>query len=148
MFKILSTYICWKKYTKCNIWRVAVRPSYICRTHGSWRLTFCLRCVFSNWLVLLRLSDQWFLFSICLMRATLFCSVFLLLTSESSYVTRPLVPPEHWRGLLCLQNTGEASCASRTLARPPVPPEHWRGLLCLQNTGEQINCGVNIFAST
>ena len=29
MFKILSTYICWKKYIKCNIWRVAVRPSYI-----------------------------------------------------------------------------------------------------------------------
>jgi hypothetical protein len=29
MFKILSTYICWKKYIKCNIWRLAVRPSYI-----------------------------------------------------------------------------------------------------------------------
>jgi len=29
MFKILSTYICWKKYIKCNIWRVVVRPSYI-----------------------------------------------------------------------------------------------------------------------
>jgi len=30
MFKILSTYICWKKkYIKCNIWRVAVRPFYI-----------------------------------------------------------------------------------------------------------------------
>jgi hypothetical protein len=29
MFKILSTYSCWKKYTKCNIWRVAVCPSYI-----------------------------------------------------------------------------------------------------------------------
>jgi hypothetical protein len=29
MFKILSTYICWKKYIKWNIWRVAVRPSYI-----------------------------------------------------------------------------------------------------------------------
>jgi hypothetical protein len=29
MFKILSTYICWKKNIKCNIWRVAVRPSYI-----------------------------------------------------------------------------------------------------------------------
>jgi hypothetical protein len=29
MFKILSTYSCWKKYIKCNIWRVAVRPSYI-----------------------------------------------------------------------------------------------------------------------
>ena len=29
MFKILRTYICWKKYIKCNIWRVAVRPSYI-----------------------------------------------------------------------------------------------------------------------
>ena len=29
MFKILSTYICWKKYIKCNIWRVAVRTSYI-----------------------------------------------------------------------------------------------------------------------
>ena len=29
MFKILSTYICCKKYIKCNIWRVAVRPSYI-----------------------------------------------------------------------------------------------------------------------
>jgi hypothetical protein len=29
MFKILSTYNCWKKYIKCNIWRVAVRPSYI-----------------------------------------------------------------------------------------------------------------------
>jgi hypothetical protein len=29
MFKIVSTYICWKKYIKCNIWRVAVRPSYI-----------------------------------------------------------------------------------------------------------------------
>jgi hypothetical protein len=29
MFKILSTYICWKKYIKCKIWRVAVRPSYI-----------------------------------------------------------------------------------------------------------------------
>jgi hypothetical protein len=28
MFKILSTYSC-KKYIKCNIWRVAVRPSYI-----------------------------------------------------------------------------------------------------------------------
>jgi len=26
---VLSTYICWKKYIKCNIWRVAVRPSYI-----------------------------------------------------------------------------------------------------------------------
>jgi len=25
MFKILSTYSCWKKYVKCNIWRVAVR---------------------------------------------------------------------------------------------------------------------------
>jgi len=30
MFKILSTYICGKKkYIKCNIWRAAVRPSYI-----------------------------------------------------------------------------------------------------------------------
>jgi hypothetical protein len=29
MFKLLSTYICWTKYMKCNIWRVAVRPSYI-----------------------------------------------------------------------------------------------------------------------
>jgi hypothetical protein len=29
MFKILSTYICWEKCIKCNIWRVAVRPSYI-----------------------------------------------------------------------------------------------------------------------
>ena len=29
MFKILSTYSCCKKYIKCNIWRVAVRPSYI-----------------------------------------------------------------------------------------------------------------------
>ena len=29
MFKRLSTYICRKKYMKCNIWRVAVRPSYI-----------------------------------------------------------------------------------------------------------------------
>jgi hypothetical protein len=29
MFKILSTYGCWKKYIKCNIWWVAVRPSYI-----------------------------------------------------------------------------------------------------------------------
>jgi capsule polysaccharide modification protein KpsS len=29
MFKILSTYICWKKYIKCNIWRVSVRLSYI-----------------------------------------------------------------------------------------------------------------------
>ena len=29
MFKILSTYICRKKYIKCNIWRVAIRPSYI-----------------------------------------------------------------------------------------------------------------------
>jgi len=29
MFKILSTYIYRKKYIKCNIWRVAVRPSYI-----------------------------------------------------------------------------------------------------------------------
>jgi len=28
MFKILGTYICWKKYIKCNIWRVAVRLSY------------------------------------------------------------------------------------------------------------------------
>jgi len=29
MFKMLSTYICGKKYKKCNIRRVAVRPSYI-----------------------------------------------------------------------------------------------------------------------
>ena len=29
MFKILSTYTCWKKYIKCNIWRVALRLSYI-----------------------------------------------------------------------------------------------------------------------
>jgi hypothetical protein len=29
MFKILSAYICLKKYIKCNIWRVAIRPSYI-----------------------------------------------------------------------------------------------------------------------
>jgi hypothetical protein len=29
MFKILITYICWKKYIRYNIWRVAVRPSYI-----------------------------------------------------------------------------------------------------------------------
>jgi len=29
MFKILSIYSCWKKYIKCNIWRAAVRPSYI-----------------------------------------------------------------------------------------------------------------------
>jgi len=29
MFKIISTYICWKIYIKCNIWRVVVRPSYI-----------------------------------------------------------------------------------------------------------------------
>jgi hypothetical protein len=29
MFKILNTYICLKKYIKCNIWRVAVCPSYI-----------------------------------------------------------------------------------------------------------------------
>jgi hypothetical protein len=29
MFKILSTYICIKISIKCNIWRVAVRPSYI-----------------------------------------------------------------------------------------------------------------------
>jgi len=27
--KILSTYICSKIYIKCNIWRVAVRPSHI-----------------------------------------------------------------------------------------------------------------------
>jgi hypothetical protein len=29
MFKILSTYSCSRKYIKCNIWRVAVHPSYI-----------------------------------------------------------------------------------------------------------------------
>ena len=29
MFKILSIYSCWKKYIKCNIWKVVVRPSYI-----------------------------------------------------------------------------------------------------------------------
>jgi hypothetical protein len=29
MFKILSTYSCWKKYIQCNIWRVAICPSYI-----------------------------------------------------------------------------------------------------------------------
>jgi hypothetical protein len=29
MFKILSTYIFLKKYIKCNIWRVEVRPSCI-----------------------------------------------------------------------------------------------------------------------
>jgi hypothetical protein len=29
MFKILNTYSCWKKNIKCNIWRVAVRLSYI-----------------------------------------------------------------------------------------------------------------------
>jgi hypothetical protein len=29
MFRILSTYICLKKYIKCNFWRVAIRPSYI-----------------------------------------------------------------------------------------------------------------------
>jgi hypothetical protein len=31
MFKILSTYISWKKkkYIKCNIWRVTVHPSYV-----------------------------------------------------------------------------------------------------------------------
>jgi hypothetical protein len=29
MFKIRSAYICWKKYIKCNIWRIAVRPSYV-----------------------------------------------------------------------------------------------------------------------
>jgi hypothetical protein len=29
MFKILNTYSCWKKYIKCNIWRVAVRSSFI-----------------------------------------------------------------------------------------------------------------------
>jgi len=29
LFKILSTYVCRKKYIKCNIWRVAVRPSYM-----------------------------------------------------------------------------------------------------------------------
>jgi hypothetical protein len=29
MFKLLNTYICLKKYIKCNIWRVALRPSYI-----------------------------------------------------------------------------------------------------------------------
>jgi hypothetical protein len=29
MFKILSTYICLKKYIKCNIWRVEERPSHI-----------------------------------------------------------------------------------------------------------------------
>ena len=29
IFKILSTYICWRKYIKCNIWRVVVHPSYI-----------------------------------------------------------------------------------------------------------------------
>jgi hypothetical protein len=29
MFKILSTYICWKRNIKCNIWRLGVRPSYI-----------------------------------------------------------------------------------------------------------------------
>jgi len=29
MFKILSTYIWWKKYIKCNIWWVVVRPSYM-----------------------------------------------------------------------------------------------------------------------
>jgi hypothetical protein len=30
VFKIHSTYIFWKKkYIKCNIWRVAVRPSYV-----------------------------------------------------------------------------------------------------------------------
>jgi hypothetical protein len=51
-------------------------------------LTFCLRFVFSNWPVLLRLSDQWFLFSVSPIRATLFCSVFSLLTSKSSYILR------------------------------------------------------------
>jgi hypothetical protein len=29
LFKILSTYICWREYIKCNIWWVAVRPCYI-----------------------------------------------------------------------------------------------------------------------
>ena len=29
MFKILSTYICRKKYIKCNIWWVVLHPSYI-----------------------------------------------------------------------------------------------------------------------
>jgi hypothetical protein len=29
MFKIVDTYICWKKYIKWNIWTVAVRPSHI-----------------------------------------------------------------------------------------------------------------------
>ena len=29
MFKKFSTYICWKKYIKWGVWRVAVCPSYI-----------------------------------------------------------------------------------------------------------------------
>ena len=29
IFKIFSTYIRGKKYIKCNIWRIAVRPSYV-----------------------------------------------------------------------------------------------------------------------
>jgi hypothetical protein len=42
MFKVLSSYMCWKKYTKCNIWMVAERGRPTYRTHGSQRLM----CVF------------------------------------------------------------------------------------------------------
>jgi len=47
MFKILSTNFCWKKkyiYIKCNIWRVAVRPSYI------WDARFLKVKIYPAWL--------------------------------------------------------------------------------------------------
>jgi hypothetical protein len=44
MFKILSSYICFKKYMKCNIWWVALRPSYI---YDAWFLKVNGRCVVS-----------------------------------------------------------------------------------------------------
>jgi hypothetical protein len=34
MFKVLSTYICWEKKIKCNIWMAAERGRPIYRTHG------------------------------------------------------------------------------------------------------------------
>jgi hypothetical protein len=47
MFKILSTYICWKKYIKCNMWRVAVRPSYI-EDAGFLKVKLYIKCIWQN----------------------------------------------------------------------------------------------------
>jgi hypothetical protein len=66
MFKVLSTYICWKKYIKCNIWMVAERGHPIYRTHGSERLTRWRRATAQKHQILLSVMAKSWEIHVCM----------------------------------------------------------------------------------